>query len=62
MRPDGGAGGYAGRHDRLQPELWIDRVAEAVAFYQAAFVARVLHQVGYGDEIVAQLAIEEAAF
>jgi PhnB protein len=46
----------------IQPELWIDRAAEAVAFYEAAFGARVLHRVGEGDEIVAQLAIEDAAF
>ena len=46
----------------IQPELWIDRAAAAVAFYQAAFGARVLHQVGQGDEIVAQLAIGDAAF
>src|ERR1700691_3258366 len=46
----------------IQPELWIDRPAAAVAFYQAAFGARVLHQVGEGDEIVAQLAIGDAAF
>jgi len=46
----------------IQPELWTDRAAAAVAFYQAAFGARVLHQVGEGDEIVAQLAIGEAAF
>jgi len=46
----------------IQPELWIDRAAEAVAFYQAAFGARVLHQVGEGDDIVAQLALGDAAF
>jgi PhnB protein len=46
----------------IQPELWIDRAAAAVAFYQAAFGARVIHQVGEGDEIVAQLAIGDAAF
>jgi PhnB protein len=46
----------------IQPELWIDRAAEAVAFYQEAFGARVLHQVGDGDEIVAQLAVGNAAF
>ena len=46
----------------IQPELWIDRAAAAVAFYEAAFGARVLHQVGAGDEIVAQLAIGDAAF
>jgi PhnB protein len=42
----------------IQPELWIDRVV----LYQAAFGARVLHQVGDGDEIVAQLAVGDAAF
>jgi len=46
----------------IQPELWIDRAAAAVAFYEAAFGARVLHRVGEGDEIVAQLAIGDAAF
>jgi PhnB protein len=46
----------------IQPELWIDRAAAAVAFYQAAFGAKVLHQAGEGDEIVAQLAIGDAAF
>ena len=38
------------------------RRAEAVAFYGMAFGARVLHQVGEGDEIVAQLAVGDAAF
>ena len=46
----------------IQPELWIERAAAAVAFYQAAFGARVLHQVGEGDDIVAQLAIGDAPF
>jgi PhnB protein len=46
----------------IQPELWIDRAAAAVAFYRAAFGARLLHQVGEGDEIVAQPAIGDAAF
>src|ERR1700722_5407865 len=46
----------------IQPELWIDRAAEAIAFYEAAFGARVLHQVGEGDDIVAQLAVGDAAF
>jgi PhnB protein len=46
----------------IQPQLWIDRAAAAVAFYEAAFGARVLHQVGDGDEIVAQLTIGGAAF
>jgi PhnB protein len=46
----------------VQPELWVDRGAEAVAFYQAAFGAKVLHRVGDGEDIVAQLAMGDAAF
>ena len=46
----------------IQPELWVDRAAAAVAFYQAAFGATVLHQVGEGDDIVAQLGVGDAAF
>jgi PhnB protein len=46
----------------IQPELWVDRAAQAVAFYQAAFGATVLHRVGGGQDIVAQLAIGDAAF
>jgi PhnB protein len=46
----------------IQPELWVDRAAQAVAFYQAAFGATVLYQVGDGEDIVAQLAIGDAAF
>jgi len=46
----------------IQPELWTDRAAAAVAFYEAAFGARVLHRVGDGDEIVAQLTIDDAVF
>jgi PhnB protein len=46
----------------IQPELWVDRACEAVAFYEAAFGARVLHRVGTGDDIVAQLTIGDAAF
>jgi len=46
----------------IQPELWVDRAAQAVAFYQAAFGATVLHQTGDGEDIVAQLAIGDAAF
>lgn len=47
---------------QIQPELWVHRAAAAVAFYQAAFGATVLHKVGEGDDIVAQLAVGEAAF
>ncbi len=46
----------------IQPELWVDRASAAVAFYEAAFGAVVLHRVGDGDEIVAQLAVGDAAF
>jgi PhnB protein len=37
----------------IQPELWVDRAGQAVAFYQAAFGATVLHRVGRGEDIVA---------
>ncbi|HEY7483910.1 MAG TPA: VOC family protein [Streptosporangiaceae bacterium] len=46
----------------IQPELWLDRAAAAVAFYGEAFGATVLHRVGDGDQIVAQLAVGDAAF
>jgi len=46
----------------IQPELWVDRPSEAVAFYRAAFDATVLHRVGEGDDIVAQLGVGAAAF
>ena len=46
----------------LQPELWVDRVSAAVAFYNAAFGARVIHRVGEGDDILAQLSVDDAAF
>jgi PhnB protein len=46
----------------IQPELWVDRGAQAVQFYVAAFGATVLHQVGDGEDIVAQLAVGPAAF
>jgi PhnB protein len=46
----------------IQPQLWVDRGAAAAAFYQLAFGATVLHQVGEGEDIVAQMAVGEAAF
>ena len=46
----------------IQPELWVERPSEAAAFYEAAFGATVLHRVGEGDDIVAQLAVGDAAF
>jgi len=46
----------------IQPELWVERPGEAIAFYEAAFGATVLHSVGDGDDVVAQLAVGDAAF
>ncbi len=46
----------------IQPELWVDRAAAAVAFYEAAFGATVVHRVGEGEDIVAQLTVGDAAF
>jgi PhnB protein len=46
----------------IQPELWVDRPSEAVRFYESAFGAIVLHRVGDGDDIVAQLGVGDAAF
>ncbi len=46
----------------IQPELWVERAAAAVAFYRAAFGAVVVHYVGDGDDIVAQLSVGDAAF
>ncbi|HET7017541.1 MAG TPA: VOC family protein [Streptosporangiaceae bacterium] len=47
---------------QIQPELWVERAAEAVLFYEAAFGATVMHRVGADDDIVAQLEVEGAAF
>jgi PhnB protein len=46
----------------IQPELWAERAGEAVAFYESAFGATVLHLVGQGDDVVAQLSVGDAAF
>jgi PhnB protein len=46
----------------IQPELWVDRAGAAVAFYQAAFGATIIHRVGHGEDIVAQLGVGDAAF
>jgi PhnB protein len=46
----------------IQPELWVDSPNAALAFYEAAFGATVLHRVGDGDDIVAQLGVGDAAF
>jgi uncharacterized glyoxalase superfamily protein PhnB len=34
----------------IQPELWLETPGDAVAFYEAAFGATVLHRVGEGDD------------
>ena len=47
---------------RIQPELWVERAGAAIAFYEEAFAARVMHRVGEGDDIVAQLSVGDAAF
>ena len=57
-----GRRGYSIAMTGIQPELWVDRAPAAVAFYEAAFGARVLHRVGAGDDIVAQLAVGDAVF
>src|SRR5579875_3827567 len=46
----------------IQPELWVDDARAALVFYEAAFGATILHRVCDGDDIVAQLAVGEAAF
>ena len=46
----------------IEPELWVGDPGAAVDFYARAFGATVLHRVGDGDEIVAQLAVGEARF
>ena len=47
---------------RIQPELWVEGASAAVAFYQTAFDAVVIHRVGHGEDIVAQLAVGTAQF
>lgn len=46
----------------IEPELWVERPREAIAFYEAAFGADVLHLVGMADDIVAQLDVDGARF
>jgi PhnB protein len=46
----------------IQPQLWVENAREAVGFYAAAFGATVLHLVGEGDDMVAQLGVGDAAF
>jgi PhnB protein len=46
----------------FQPELWVEHAPAAVEYYRAAFGAAVLHWVGEGEDIVAQLAVGDAVF
>lgn len=46
----------------IQPQLWVDTGASAVTFYAKAFGARQLHLVGDAEDVVAQLAIDDAVF
>ena len=46
----------------MQPELWVEDPRRAIAFYEAAFGATVIHLAGVGDDVVAQLGVEGAAF
>src|SRR3954462_9676165 len=57
-----GRPGYCCAMTGIQPELWVERAPAAVAFYEAAFGARVLHRVGAGNDIVARLAVGDAVF
>jgi PhnB protein len=46
----------------IQPQLWVDGARTAVEFYTVAFGARVLHLVGEGEDIVAQVDVDGAVF
>jgi hypothetical protein len=50
------------RETSIQPELWVDSPHVAITFYEAASGATVLHRVGDGDGIVAQLGVGERCF
>jgi PhnB protein len=54
--------GKGGAMASIQPELWVESPREAVAFYEAAFGATVVHRVGEGEDVVAQLGVGDAAF
>jgi PhnB protein len=47
---------------RVEPELWVGDPTMAIDFYVRGFGATVLHRVGHGHEIVAQLAVGDARF
>jgi len=44
----------------VEPQLWVGDPVAAVDFYIDAFGATVLHRVGVGHDIVAQLAIGDS--
>lgn len=46
----------------IEPELWVDSPTAAITFYETAFGATVLHRVGDGDDVVAQLGLGGSAF
>ncbi|GAA3290406.1 MULTISPECIES: VOC family protein [Dactylosporangium] len=46
----------------IQPQLWVNGARTAVEFYTVAFGARVLHLVGDGEDVVAQLDVDGAVF
>ena len=46
----------------IQPEVWVDDPVAAIGFYEAAFEAAVVHRVGEGYDIVAQLSVGDARF
>ena len=46
----------------VEPELWVGSPSAAIAFYEKAFGAVVLHQVGANDDIVARLEVDGARF
>jgi PhnB protein len=46
----------------IEPELWVDRAASAVSFYERALGAATLMCVGEGEDVVARLAVGDARF
>jgi PhnB protein len=46
----------------IEPELWVDAPRAAIAFYEAAFGATLIHLVGEGEDVVGQLAIGSSRF
>jgi PhnB protein len=46
----------------IEPELWVDRAASAVGFYERALGAETLMCVGKGEDVVARLAVGDARF